>query len=88
MLNIIQFGNFKPKGKQKRKKQIVLCHTSREVQDPTKLNGKILYTPSTEGTMYDMVHHCIIDGTITRFVQKEKRKVIFKFVIIRYFIIY
>ena len=43
-----------------------------------KLNGKILYTPSTEGTMYDMVHHCIIDGTITRFVQKEKRKVIFK----------
>ena len=24
------------------------------------------YIPSTERTMYDMVHHCIIDGTITR----------------------
>ena len=43
------------------------------------------YIPSTEGTMYDMVHHYIIDGNNTEegvlfstFVQKEKRKVIFK----------
>lgn len=33
MLNIVSYGNFKPAGKQKRKKQIILCHTSREVEE-------------------------------------------------------
>lgn len=33
MLNIASYGNFKGKGKNKIKKQIILCHTSREVQD-------------------------------------------------------
>ena len=33
MVNIEKYGNFKPIGKQKRKKQIILCHTSREVQE-------------------------------------------------------
>lgn len=32
-LNILSFGNFKPLGKNKKKKQIILCHTSREVDD-------------------------------------------------------
>ena len=31
MVNIEKYGEFKPIGKTKRKKQIVLCHTSREV---------------------------------------------------------
>ena len=31
MLNIQKYGEFKPTGKQKKKKQIILCHTSREV---------------------------------------------------------
>jgi hypothetical protein len=31
MLNIQKYGDFKPTGKQKKKKQIILCHTSREV---------------------------------------------------------
>lgn len=31
MLDIQKYGNFKPNGKQKKKKQIILCHTSREV---------------------------------------------------------
>jgi N-acetyl-anhydromuramyl-L-alanine amidase AmpD len=31
MLDIQKYGNFKPTGKQKKKKQIILCHTSREV---------------------------------------------------------
>jgi N-acetyl-anhydromuramyl-L-alanine amidase AmpD len=31
MLNIQKYGNFKPIGKQKKKNQIILCHTSREV---------------------------------------------------------
>jgi len=33
MLNIEQYGNFKTTGKQKKKKQIILCHTSREVEE-------------------------------------------------------
>jgi N-acetyl-anhydromuramyl-L-alanine amidase AmpD len=33
MLNIVTYGNFKGVGKQKRKKQIILCHTSREVEE-------------------------------------------------------
>ena len=33
MLNIEKYGNFKTTGKQKKKKQIILCHTSREVQE-------------------------------------------------------
>lgn len=33
MLNIIPYGKFKGIGKQKRKKQIILCHTSRGVED-------------------------------------------------------
>jgi N-acetyl-anhydromuramyl-L-alanine amidase AmpD len=31
MLKIQKYGNFKPIGKQKKKNQIILCHTSREV---------------------------------------------------------
>ena len=31
MVNIEKYGNFKPIGKNKKKKQIILCHTSREV---------------------------------------------------------
>ena len=33
MLNIVTYGNFKGTGKQKRKKQIILCHTSREDEE-------------------------------------------------------
>lgn len=33
MLNIVSYGNFKGVGKQKKKKQIILCHTSREVEE-------------------------------------------------------
>lgn len=33
MLNIEKYGNFKSIGKQKKKKQIILCHTSREVEE-------------------------------------------------------
>lgn len=31
MLKIEKYGNFKPSGKEKKKNQIILCHTSREV---------------------------------------------------------
>jgi N-acetyl-anhydromuramyl-L-alanine amidase AmpD len=33
MLDIQNYGNFKSVGKQKKKKQIILCHTSREVEE-------------------------------------------------------
>ena len=33
MLKIEQYGNFKTTGKQKKKRQIILCHTSREVEE-------------------------------------------------------
>ena len=33
MVNIEKHGNFKPSGKYKQKTQIILCHTSREVQE-------------------------------------------------------
>lgn len=33
MLNLKKYGTFKPIGKEKKKSQIILCHTSREVGD-------------------------------------------------------
>jgi len=33
MLNIEKYGKFKTLGKQKKKKQIILCHTSREIEE-------------------------------------------------------
>ena len=33
MVNIEKYGNFKTIGKQKNKRQIILCHTSREVEE-------------------------------------------------------
>ena len=33
MLDVKKYGNFKQTGKQKKKKQIILCHTSREVEE-------------------------------------------------------
>jgi hypothetical protein len=33
MVDIIKYGNFKPLGKQKKKHQIILSHTSRNVEN-------------------------------------------------------
>ena len=54
MVNIEKYGEFKPIGKTKRKKQIVLCHTSREVGEyltslKFRYNGK-----------YDKIPHFVI----------------------------
>ena len=54
MVNIEKYGNFKPIGKQKRKKQIILCHTSREVEEYlTSLNFRY-------NTHYDKIPNYII----------------------------
>ena len=54
MLNIVKYGDFKPLGKHKTKKQIILCHTSREVGEyltslKFRYNGK-----------YDKIPHYIV----------------------------
>jgi len=54
MVNIIQYGKFKPIGKNKNKKQIILCHTSRDVEEYlTSL--KFRYDES-----YDKIPHFVI----------------------------
>jgi N-acetyl-anhydromuramyl-L-alanine amidase AmpD len=55
MVEIIEYGNFKPTGKQKKKKQIILSHTSRDIETylmslKYRYNGK-----------YDKIPNYIID---------------------------
>ena len=33
MIDVVKYGEFKPTGKQKKKKQIILSHTSRDVKN-------------------------------------------------------
>jgi N-acetyl-anhydromuramyl-L-alanine amidase AmpD len=54
MVNILQYGNFKPLGEYKGKKQIILCHTSREAGE---------YLPSLKfryNQKYDKIPHYLI----------------------------
>jgi N-acetyl-anhydromuramyl-L-alanine amidase AmpD len=64
MPEIIEYGDFKTTGKQKKKKQIILCHTSREVGEylaslKHRLNGKFdripNYVISREGTILKLL---------------------------------
>ena len=67
MVNIEDYGNFKPIGKQKNKKQIILCHTSREVEEYlTSL--KVRYN-----SKYDKIPNYIItkDGRILQLLPDE-----------------
>ena len=67
MLNIEKYGNFKTTGKQKKKKQIILCHTSREVEE---------YLPSLKvryNSKYDKIPNYLItkDGRILQLLPDE-----------------
>ena len=67
MLNIVKYGNFKGTGKQKRKKQIILCHTSREVEEYlTSL--KVRYN-----SKYDKIPNYVItkSGTILQLLPDD-----------------
>ena len=67
MLNIEHYGNFKTTGKQKKKRQIILCHTSREVEEYlTSL--KFRYN-----SKYDKIPNYVItkDGTILQLLPNE-----------------
>ena len=67
MLNIEKYGNFKTLGKQKKKKQIILCHTSREVEEYlTSL--KFRYN-----SKYDKIPNYVIskNGTILQLIPDD-----------------
>lgn len=67
MLNIEKYGNFKTLGKQKKKKQIILCHTSREVEEYLA-SLKFRYN-----SKYDKVPNYVItkNGTILQLLPNE-----------------
>jgi N-acetyl-anhydromuramyl-L-alanine amidase AmpD len=74
MLDIETFGNFKPIGKQKKKKQIILCHTSREAENflaslQFRINEK-----------YDKIPNFLITrtGKIFQFLSETSHTNIFK----------
>ena len=76
MLKIIQFGDFKPQGKQKRKKQIVLCHTSREVQEyltslKHRYNGQYDKIPNYIITRKGEILQLLPDNTYSNFLYNE-----------------
>lgn len=76
MLNIEKYGNFKPTGKQKRKKQIILCHTSREVEEyltslKFRYNGKYDKIPNYVITRRGKVLQLLSDSSHTNFFQEE-----------------
>jgi hypothetical protein len=65
MVDIIKYGNFKGFGKPKKKRQIILCHTSREVGEyltslKFRCNGKYKKIPnyviSQEGVIYELLN--------------------------------
>ena len=67
MLNIENYGNFKTTGKQKKKKQIILCHTSREVEEYlTSL--KVRYN-----SKYDKIPNYVIvkNGTVLQLLPDD-----------------
>ena len=76
MLNILKFGDFKPKGKQKRKKQIVLCHTSREVQEyltslKHRYNGQYDKIPNYIITRKGEILQLLPNNTYSNFLDNE-----------------
>jgi N-acetyl-anhydromuramyl-L-alanine amidase AmpD len=67
MLHIQKYNQFKPFGKQKKKKQIILCHTSREVEEYL---ASLKYRYNSK---YDKIPNYIItkNGTILQLLPNE-----------------
>jgi N-acetyl-anhydromuramyl-L-alanine amidase AmpD len=67
MLNIEKYGNFKATGKQKKKKQIILCHTSREVEEYLA-SLKFRYNST-----YDKIPNYVVtkNGTVLQLLPNE-----------------
>ena len=76
MLNIQKYGNFKPTGKQKKKKQIILCHTSREVEEyltslKFRYNGKFDRIPNYVITRDGKILQLLSDISHTNYFNNE-----------------
>jgi len=76
MLNIQKYGNFKPTGKQKKKKQIILCHTSREVEEylaslKFRYNGKFDRIPNYVITKDGRILQLLSDISHTNYFNNE-----------------
>jgi len=75
MIDIQKYGNFKPTGKQKKKKQIILCHTSREVKEyltslKLRYNGKFDKIPNYIITREGKILQLLSDDSHTNFFQE------------------
>jgi N-acetyl-anhydromuramyl-L-alanine amidase AmpD len=76
MVNIESYGSFKPIGKQKKKKQIILCHTSREVEEyltslTFRYNSKFNRIPNYVITRDSRVLELIPNDSHTNFFNDE-----------------
>jgi N-acetyl-anhydromuramyl-L-alanine amidase AmpD len=72
MLDIIKYGNFKSVGKQKKKRQIILCHTSREVEEylaslKFRYNGKYDKIPNYVVTTGGKVIQLLDDASYSNY---------------------
>jgi N-acetyl-anhydromuramyl-L-alanine amidase AmpD len=67
MINIEKYGNFKPTGKHKNKKQIILCHTSRDIEEYL-VSLKFRYNSN-----YDKIPNYIItkNGKVLQLIPNE-----------------
>lgn len=76
MLNIEKYGTFNSTGKQKKKKQIILCHTSREVEEylaslTFRFNGKYDKIPNYVVTRRGKVLELLPETAHTNFFKQE-----------------
>lgn len=76
MLDIQKYGNFKSTGKQKKKKQIILCHTSREVGEYLsslnfRYNGKFDKIPNYVITREGKILQLLSDTSHTNYFTEE-----------------
>jgi N-acetyl-anhydromuramyl-L-alanine amidase AmpD len=76
MLDIQKHGNFKSTGKQKKKKQIILCHTSREVGEYLsslnfRYNGKFDKIPNYVITREGKILQLLSDTSHTNYFTEE-----------------
>lgn len=76
MVKIEKYGNFKPTGKQKKKKQIILCHTGREVKEyltslSYRYNGKFSRIPNYVITKYGFVYQLLEDTGHSEYFKED-----------------
>lgn len=76
MLKIQKYGDFKPTGKQKKKRQIILCHTSREVEEylvslKFRYNGKFDRVPNYVITRDGKILQLLSDTSHTNYFNNE-----------------